>query len=312
MSGPIDLSLIVHTRNSARTLPRLLATTSWIPERIAVDMASDDKTVALCAAAGCRVIPIAPSPSVDEVRNRYLSLATSAWSLVLDSDEFLADDAEQQVRELIGRAGAAVDAIEIPRFNYLGDHLLRAPAWYPDKQIRLFRTGTVEWQAGHHRLPVVLNGRDRLASLTPPDCLHIHHSNYRDLFEFVERQARYAVTDTYDGAFDFHAYLAKAYAELDLRYDPAADGDLSAALAILMSWDRIVRGVLHWERIGRSAPLNSAFTLPVVAEARDAGAVAALQDRLAAIENSSSWRITAPLRWLSRALAAGLRGRRSS
>ncbi len=294
------ISLIVHTRNSAGTLPQLLATTKWIADRIIIDMESVDGTQALAGAAGCRVVSVKPSDGVDAIRNDYLPLVQEPWTLVLDSDEWLSADAEAEVTRLIADQGATHDAFAIPRFNRIAGQTIRNRSWYPDQQTRLFRTGTVAWQSGHHRPPRVLTGDDRLKVLEPPDCLHIHHHNYGSLAEFIERQVRYAITDRYDQTFDFNAYLAASYAELEHRHDPRKDGDLSAALAIVMSWDKIMRGVIHWERSGRSTVLDNPFTLPFVVEATDEAI--RLRKELKRLKASKSWRLTAPLRAIYGAL----------
>lgn len=299
MSDPLPLSLIVHTRNSARTLPKLLDTTAWIAERVVVDMQSADGTVELAAAARCRVISIEPSASVDAIRNAYLPLAQHPWILVLDSDEYLSADAGTEIARLVTTAPPGIDAFAIPRFNSIAGHIMRGSAWYPDQQTRLFRSDTVAWQAGHHRLPQVVGGADHLLVLEPPDCLHIHHDNYASLAEFIERQVHYAVTDAYPAEFDFNRYLAAAYEEFDRRFDAEADGGISTALAVLMSWDQIVRGVLHWEQTGRTGELGAAFTLPVVAQISRTGEIARLRDRIEKLEESASFRVTAPLRWLA-------------
>jgi len=276
------ISLIVHTRNSASRLPLLLATTDWIGDRIVVDMSSTDGTAGLAGAAGCRVVTIPPSDDVDAIRNDHLAQAEGAWVLVLDSDESLSADAQTEIARLIARHGDSHDAFAIPRFNVIAGHVMRGSGWYPDHQIRLFRKGTVAWSAGHHRPPRVLTGEGRLLRLDPPDCLHIHHANYDSLAEFVERQTRYLLTDRYDHAFDFGDYVAAARGELARRHDVAADGDLSTALALLMAWDRIVRGIIHWEKSGRLAPLDIAPALPFVVEV----APTTLETRLARLYRS--------------------------
>ncbi len=120
MSASLDLSLIVHTRNRREMLHPLLRSTAFIGERIIVDMASDDGSAELCEEAGCRVVRIPAETFVDELRNRYLPLATRGWTLLLDSDEYLSADAEGLIAALIAAAGDRIDAYGIPRFNYIG------------------------------------------------------------------------------------------------------------------------------------------------------------------------------------------------
>ena len=273
MTTPLPISIVTHTRNSARTLPRLLETTAWAGERLVVDMASTDETRAIAQAAGCRVMETPLSPVVDSVRNAFFEQAENEWIFVLDSDEYLAVDAPEAIGDLL-KANTNTDVFSIPRYNYIAAQVMRGSGWYPDHQTRLFRQGTVRWQDGHHRPPTISVEADRHRILEPPHCLHIHHQNYAGLSEVIEKQLRYALTDRYETepeAFDFHAYLGESLAELKRRFDPGNDGDLSSALATVMAWDRIMRGLIHWDRLGRTPSLQYGYSLPVIPEqAQDA------------------------------------------
>jgi hypothetical protein len=261
----MKLSIITHTRNSAAHLPRLLDSTEWADERIIVDMKSTDATRDIAAAYGCRILEIEIAPRVDGVRNASLSEARGDWILVLDSDEYLAADAENEIARLIEEHAEGYDAFAIPRFNYIGDHIMRASGWYPDHQLRLFKRGLVKWSDSNHEPPTLSTGCERLLVLEPPGCLHIHHRNYRDLQEMIERQLRYAIEDTYSNdpeTFDFQQSIAEAHAAFALRHQPEEDGELAKALSIVMAWDRLMRGLIQWDRLGRTLPLGDAYSLP--------------------------------------------------
>lgn len=262
-----SISLIVHTRNSASTIGRLLDSTDWIRDRVVIDMMSTDGTRELVRDAGCRLIDAEPGDVVDAVRDQFLGQASGDWTLVLDSDEYLALDAEAVITELITRGDDETDAYALPRYNRIGDTIMRGSAFYPDHQIRLFRTGTVSWKhGGHHHRPEVKTGTDRLTFLPTDKGLHIHHDNYRDLGEFIAKQVQYARTDVYASdpqEFDFTDYVAAAYSEYNMRFDPHNDGDLSKAIATIMAWNHIVKGLIHWDRLDPRPPLPDHFSLPV-------------------------------------------------
>ncbi len=265
-STPVPrISVVTHTRDSAAHLPRLLASTAWADERIIIDMQSADATRDIAKAAGCRVVVTPFAPRVDGIRNVGLAEASGDWVFVLDSDEYLADDAEEEVRRLVRDAGDEHDAFSIPRFNYIAGQVMRASGWYPDHQLRLFKRGLVAWSDTNHEHPVLATGPQRCRVLEPPGCLHIHHHNYENVQDVIERQLRYALSDIYsedDESFDFQARIAEAHAAFALRHRPDEDGELAKALSIIMAWDRLMRGLIHWDRLGRRPPLGSAYTLP--------------------------------------------------
>ncbi len=262
----VEISAIVHTRDSEATLDRALRSLRWVSELIVVDMESGDGTREIATRYGARILTASPAPRVDGIRNRYLTEASNEWLFVLDSDESVAADAADAVERLLDEHASAFDAFAIPRFNRIGDHVLRGSGWYPDHQIRLFRRGTVEWSDTTHQPPRVVTGLNRLLHLTPPDCLHIHHRNFRDLREFIERQAAYAINDRYPTepeGFAFSDALARAYGELAERRAGSVDGDLSQALAMIMAWDQVIRGLLHWEGLEPRPPLDASAALPI-------------------------------------------------
>lgn len=309
------VTVITHARDAARHLATLLPTVAWATERIVIDMASADDTAEVARACGARVIPVPVHPRVDDIRNRHLAEAATEWILVLDADEWLAGDAQEEIARLVREHGADADAFAIPRYNRIGQRILRGSGWYPDHQIRLFRRGCVSWPGGTHRAPEVLTGPDRLHRLAPPDCLHIHHNNYADLAELIERQARYARHDVYDtspGGFDPGAYAGAALAEYARRHEPGKDGDLSHALAIVMAWDRIMRGLIHWDHMDNPPPLDEYLVRPVSVNNRDLeGELLRAREALARSEKAyqalRNTRVIRLCRWFDRVKAGLLR-----
>lgn len=320
------ITVIVHTRNRAALLQRLLDTIQWADETIVVDMASDDNSVAIAHSAGARVLSSELHPRIDGIRNRYLAEPRNEWIFVLDSDEYVSSDAPDLVSELIEQYGDSYDAFAIPRFNKIGAHVLRGSGWYPDSQTRLFRKGTVRWSDTNHGPVEVLTGEARCLELKPPNCLHIHHDNYTSLEEVIERQAAYALSDVYpDNPDDFllDDYIIQALWQHRWRDEPEQDGDLSRALAIVMAWDKLIRGVIHWNRLSPRPPLPDIFTIPIVlteevecelkrhnSSLKIENAALKLENlellrQLDSVQKSTSWRITAPLRALKGMSARG-------
>ena len=260
-----DVSILIHTRNSAATLERTLASVRWSDDIVVIDMESTDGTIAIARQFGARVVEIPLEPWSDAIRNRHLLEPRHPWTLALDSDEYLADDAEQLVAALLGDHGATVDAFAIPRINTLADVAMLGGGWGPDHQWRLSRTGSMVYAEEHHQPPRLRDDAGRGHVVEPVDGLSIHHENYASLRELVERHTRYAVTDIYDpDSYDPKAYDQQVHAELGRRLDPDTDGDYSRAAATLMAWDAVVRRVLHWESLDPRPPFDEALPMPVV------------------------------------------------
>ena len=260
------ISAIVHTRNSETSLEKTLGSLLWVDEIVVVDMASADSTLEIARRFTQRIISIPQYPRVDGIRNRYLQEANHEWILVLDSDEFLAADAPEALRSLIKSKGRDFDAFALPRYNTIAGQIMPSGPWYPDHQIRLFRKNAVRWPDSTHVLPEVITGRHRVCELVPPNCPHIHHRNYSSLEDFIRRQVDYAFRDYYDADprnFDFSDSVGRAYETLAFCDDRENGSDLSHALALIMAWDAIIRGLIHWERLDKKPPLGFLAALPV-------------------------------------------------
>jgi glycosyltransferase involved in cell wall biosynthesis len=301
------VTCIVHTRNSEATLEQCLQSVAWVDELIVVDMESSDRTVPIARGFAARLFSGPPVPRVDGIRNRYLEEAAHPWIIVLDSDEYFAADGEEIIRTLISENEDLFDAFAVPRYNYIAGQVMRGSGWYPDQQIRIFKKGSVGWEDTNHTPPKPVSPGIRVKCLDPPGCLHIHHLNYLDLTQFIQKQVAYAVNDAYDpdpGQYDFQDYVAKSYEEFVRIHDPLSDGDLSRALALVVSWDCLIRGLIHWERLDCLPPLGDALALPLVpaklplnisrAEAaligRDPELIRERLRALEAIENSFTWK----------------------
>jgi glycosyltransferase involved in cell wall biosynthesis len=260
------ISCIVHTCNSEATLAKCLKSIAWVDELLVVDMESDDLSVEIARQWGATVLTTSKVPRVDGIRNIFVEKACGPWILVIDSDEYLADDGEKLIRTLISEDEQQVDAFGLPRFNYIAGQVMMGSGWYPDHQIRLFKKGTIIWEDTNHTPPHPVSQTIKVKYLLPPGCLHIHHINYNNLKHFIQKQLNYALNDNYDSDlnnYNFQDYLAESYEVYAQIYDPLKDGDLSRALALIMAWNSIVKGLIHWEKLDRRPNLGDAFCLPL-------------------------------------------------
>lgn len=256
-----SISAIVHARNSASTLEACLRSIRWCDEIVVIDMESIDETRAIADAFDARVESCPPQPWSDALRNAFVETCQSDWILVIDSDEYLAEDAEAAIRSFTISAEESVGALALPRFNYFFGAPLLTARWYPDHQVRVVRKGRASWKAKHH-VGAIIEGTVVSGSTDGP---HIHHVAYSTIAEFAQKQMLYAVTDDYDEAFDPGAYVEGA-----LRTWISTENldDRARALELIMAWNDLYRCLLHWDarrELGEPLPevLNSPPWFPM-------------------------------------------------
>jgi tetratricopeptide (TPR) repeat protein len=100
------ISLCMIARDEERFLPGCLERArAAVDEIIVVDTGSKDRTVEIAESFGARVLHEPWQDDFSAPRNTALRAATGDWILVLDADEFLADDGPQRIRDLVQNPG---------------------------------------------------------------------------------------------------------------------------------------------------------------------------------------------------------------
>ena len=189
------ISVVIHTRNEERNLPYALRSVrGWVDEILVVDMDSTDGTVAIAQSAGARVIRHQPMGFVEPARAFGCAQTTGDWILVLDADEVIPPALARRLAEVATRG--EVDAVRIPRLNYLLGGPLRHSGWNPerDRLLRFFRRGAVEISARIHEPFRPVTGA-RVLDLGPEAGQEIVHFNYVDVVQFIDRLNRYTTIE---------------------------------------------------------------------------------------------------------------------
>ena len=139
----MTLSVVLLSFNSEATLGATLASAGLVSDDIhVVDSGSIDKTLAIAAAAGARVVQH-PFENYGRQRNWAIDNLPLkyAWQLHLDADERLTPELADRINALKTGFPAGTDGYFIPRLTYFLDHPIRHGGMYPIWHMRLFRTG---------------------------------------------------------------------------------------------------------------------------------------------------------------------------
>jgi len=190
MSAGFPLSVVVLAKNEANNIGRCLQSVAWCAERVVVDDASTDDTVALAQAAGARVVQ-RRFDTFAQQRNWALDAADLQypWALMLDADEVVTDALRLEIERTLPGAAADVAGFRMCRKTIFMDHWLKWSDGFPVWIMRLVRRGCARFMdSGHGEVPVPpVSGR--LETLHKP---FLHYPFSRGIGDWVERHNRYA------------------------------------------------------------------------------------------------------------------------
>jgi glycosyltransferase involved in cell wall biosynthesis len=171
----------VITLNEERMLPGLLVSLAWADEIVLVDGGSQDKTVELARAAGCRVVEHTFDTYARQ-RNRAIDLAGGDWIASIDADERPTPQLVDEIRAAI--SSPRCEAYRVPIRSRIFGRRMRYSGTQDDRPIRLFRRGRARWTGDVHE---VLNVEGRIGRLQN----WLEHETLPDLPAFLTKMQRY-------------------------------------------------------------------------------------------------------------------------
>ncbi|HEY9447807.1 MAG TPA: glycosyltransferase family 2 protein [Burkholderiales bacterium] len=151
----MQVSAIIITKDAGATLRRCLESLRWTDEIIVVDSGSTDDTVEIARTLGARVHSTPDWPGYGPQKNRALEAASGEWVLSIDADEWLPQDAQDEIRRVIAASAAHV-AYALPRRSSFCGRYMNHSGWWPDRVVRLFRRKAARFSddLAHERLIV--------------------------------------------------------------------------------------------------------------------------------------------------------------
>jgi len=177
------LTVVVITLNEEANIGRCLESVAWAAERIVVDCGSSDRTVLTAGEYGARVLKREWSGYADQ-KNFAVEAAEHDWVLSLDADEWLDDDAVNEIQASLGNPVA--DGYRIRRRTaFCGEYLDHI--WGGDRPLRLFRKTAGRFAGGPVHESFHLAAGSRTGRLRGS----ILHVGYGSIHSYVERMNRY-------------------------------------------------------------------------------------------------------------------------
>ncbi|MCX7703758.1 MAG: glycosyltransferase family 2 protein, partial [Planctomycetota bacterium] len=121
--------------------------------------------------------------NASEQKNWALERVKTEWVLVLDSDEWLSEEATEAIKKAI--AEGTHQGYRIRRRTYFLGRLIRFCGWQFDYPLRIFRTKLGRYDSRLVHADVILNGT--CGKIKAP----LYHETYSTLDEYFEKFTRY-------------------------------------------------------------------------------------------------------------------------
>lgn len=178
------LTAIVPAFNEEETLAGCLRSVAFADEILVVDSHSTDRTVAIAAEHGARVIQREYGYSASQ-KNWAIPQARHEWILLVDADERVTPGLRDEVLEILA-SGPKADGYWVRRDNYfLGKHI-RYCGWGSDTVVRLFRRDVSRYQDRQVHAEIDLPGP--LPKLRHP----LEHHTFRSFAQYWRKLDRYS------------------------------------------------------------------------------------------------------------------------
>tara|TARA_A100001037_G_scaffold296507_1_gene317098 strand:+ start:312 stop:1085 length:774 start_codon:yes stop_codon:yes gene_type:complete len=138
MSAKISAFILAY--NSESQIDAALESLQWADEIVVIDSHSTDRTAAIAAEHGARVVQ-EDFNGFGRLRNAGITHTQHDWIFSLDTDERCTPEARDEILAIANDPDSA-DAYHTPRRNYFMGRFIRYGGWYPNfRQPQLFRRG---------------------------------------------------------------------------------------------------------------------------------------------------------------------------
>ena len=273
MKNKALISVVLVVKNEEKNIEKCLSSVKdFADEIVVVDDGSIDKTVGIAKKFTDKIYHHESAGYVEPARNFAISKATGDWILILDADEELPSSLAKMLREIA--EGDEFDFVKIPRKNMIFSKWIEHSGWWPDYQIRFFKSGSVKWQNKIHSVPET-HGKEKILDSKEEGA--ILHYNYESVYQFIDKLNNYTTIQAqeFEGNFDKRNLFKNPADEFVGRYfkdKGYEDGLHGLALSGLMSFYMLVVELKIWEINGSpNEPGNSLdFTSKQMIETRDA------------------------------------------
>lgn len=183
------LSVALITFNEERIIEKTLsAIHNWVDQIVVVDSFSTDKTVNILEMFNVNLYQ-EKWQGYAKQKNLAIAKCLGEWVLALDADEIVSEELKSEIVEIIKRS-KTFDAFRIKRKFYIGKKWIQYGGYYPDCQLRLFKssTGASFKEREVHESIALDEQKHKIGVLKNP----LEHYAYKDLKDYKKSLDKYA------------------------------------------------------------------------------------------------------------------------
>lgn len=177
------ISVIIIIKNEEKNLARCLQSVSWADEIVLLDSGSQDKSLEIASAFGCKIHKT-DWPGFGPQKQRALELAQGSWVFSIDADEVVSAELKQEILNFV--ADNKYDAAFMPRLSYLCGEAIYHSGWYPDFILRLFKKEKAQFSKDLVHEKVLCQGTSSKLKN------HLLHYSYDNFEQFIQKFNQYS------------------------------------------------------------------------------------------------------------------------
>jgi glycosyltransferase involved in cell wall biosynthesis len=182
----IPVSVVIITKNEAEVIAECIHAAQLITDDIIIiDNDSDDQTLNIAAACGCRIYQKSWE-GYGANKNKGVELAKYDWVLSIDADEIADLELVLSLHSL--KLDDANKVYDIQFRSYFGKKPVRYGSWGRDHHIRLFNRTQVKWGEQNVHETLLLHAGIKTERVGG----YLHHYSVKDAHEYNSKAIYYA------------------------------------------------------------------------------------------------------------------------
>ncbi len=186
------ISIVIIAKNEELKLQRTLHSIKgrdWVDEIVLVDSGSQDQTIEIAKANGCRVIH-QPFLGYGEQKNIGVDAANNDWILNIDADEVISDELSSEIQTLDLTATQAYGYHILISLVFLGRRM-RYGRQFRKPHLRLFNRQLAKFRTTQVHEKVMPLSESDLQREVPTLRGEVYHYSYDNLHEYFEKFNHY-------------------------------------------------------------------------------------------------------------------------